>query len=54
MLQMVKRISGMEYFMQFIYMQRPINMKDYNKNKESSYLMYCNANNLCVWTMSQK
>ena len=22
-------------------------MKDYNKNKDSSYLQYCNANHLC-------
>ena len=29
-------------------------MKDYDKNKESSYLKYWNVNNLCVWVMSQK
>ena len=29
-------------------------MKDYDKNKELSYLNYWNINNLHGWTMSQK
>ena len=29
-------------------------MKDYNKNKESSYIQYCDVSNLYGWAMSQK
>ena len=28
-------------------------MKNYNKNKESSYFQYCRVNNLCDWAVSQ-
>ena len=30
------------------------NMKDYDKNKESSYIQFCDRNNLYGWTMSPK
>ena len=29
-------------------------MKNYDQNKESSYILYLAANNLYEWTMSQK
>ena len=29
-------------------------MKNYDKNKESSFIEYLDANNLCGWAMSQK
>ena len=29
-------------------------MKDFDKNKESSYVKFCNVNSLYRWTMSQK
>ena len=29
-------------------------MKDYDKNKESSYIQYWDVNNLCGWGMSER
>ena len=29
-------------------------MKDFDKNKESSYVKFCNVNSLYGWAMSQK
>ena len=29
-------------------------MKNYDKNKESSYIQYLHPNNLCRWAVSQK
>ena len=29
-------------------------MKNYGKNKESSYIKYCDVNNLFRWAISQK
>ena len=53
---MVERVLEEEYVMQLIDMQKLIiNMwKIKKKKKESSYLNFCNVNNLCGWAMSQK
>ena len=45
--------------MQYIDMQKQIHtkkkyIKNYDKNKESSYIQYLDANNLYGWVMSQK
>ena len=42
----------MEYIVLFINMQKY--MKDYDKNKESSYLKDWDINNLHGWAQSQK
>ena len=38
--------------MQYIGMQKQI-IRMFDKNKESLYIQYLNANNLYEWTMSQ-
>ena len=54
---MVEKVLQMEGIHHAIHQYaKPNNnyMKDYNENKEPSYLKYCNVNNLYGWTMSQK
>ena len=55
LLMIEKRIRGK--LCQAIYRYAESNdkyMKDYDKNKESLYLMYLDANNLYGWTLSKK
>ena len=54
---MVEKVLQMEGIHHAIHQYVKANnnyMKDYNENKEPSYLKYCNVNNLYGWTMSQK
>ena len=52
---MVERVLEEEYVLQLIGMQKLIiNVKNYEKKKESSYLNFCDVNNLCRWAMPQR
>ena len=54
MLLMVQKGIGGGHF---IYRYEKANnkyMKDFDKNKDSSYLQYSDVNNLNAWAMSQK
>ena len=44
----------MEYITSVDYRHAKRVFKNYNKDKNSSYLMYLNANNLYEWAMSQR
>ena len=54
LLMVEKSITGGLCYSMNIY-AKAINkyMKDYDKNKESSYLKYWDMNNICGWEMSQ-
>ena len=55
-LLMVEKCIRAEIYYSFFWYEKANNeyMKDYNKNKESSYLQYWNINNLYSWAVSQK
>ena len=56
MLSMVKKVirGGICHAIRIYEKANNKYMKNYNKNIESSYLMYLDANNLYGWEMSQK
>ena len=50
----MKKELEAEFVKQYIGMLNNKFMKNYEKNTESSYLIYLDASNLSGWTMSQK
>ena len=55
MLLMIEKKVEVEFVKQYIDMLKQIiDMKNYDKDIISSYLMYLDASNLCGWAMSQK
>ena len=49
-----KGIRGVIYHAIHRYAEANKYMKNYDQNKESSYIQYLDANNLYGWAMSQK
>ena len=55
LLMIEKGIRGGKYHSIYWHVKaNNIYMKNYDKNKESSYIQYCDVNNLCGWAMMQK
>ena len=55
LLMVEKRIKGGKCHSIYRYAKANYkHMKDYDKNKELSYIWYWNPNNLCWWAMLQK
>ena len=55
LLMIEKGIRGGKYHSIYWYVKpNNIYMKNYDKNKESSYIQYCDVNNLYGWAMMQK
>ena len=55
LLMVEKGIRGGKYHSIYWYVKAYNKyMKDFDKNKESSYLQCCYPNNLCDWAISQK